>query len=76
MSPDLAALGRVVAVRREQTGWTLADLAAASGVSRATFSALEHGRQDVTVTRLLAVDRALRDRLRQAGVGCQPLLLW
>lgn len=59
VSDELVALGRRVAARREQRGWTLPDLAEQSGVSRSTLSAVEHGRQDVTVSRLSAIADAL-----------------
>ena len=60
---DLALLGRALRALREERALTASALAAASGVSAATISALEDGRLDPDFQLLLDL---------AAGIGVRP----
>lgn len=59
LQAQLAALGRVVRRRRRVVGLTLAELAAASGVSESTLKGWEAGRRNPSVRGFFALASAL-----------------
>ncbi len=52
-------LGAVLRRRREATGQSLAEVAAAARISAAYLSEVERGRKEISIERLLATSRAL-----------------
>ncbi len=60
VEPILEALGARVRGHRTSRGWTLRQLASASGVSERFLSDLEAGRANISVVRLCDVARALQ----------------
>lgn len=59
MSP-LERLGKTVAALRRERGWTQADLAERSKLTRGYIARVEIGRHDPSFTTLVALARALR----------------
>ncbi len=56
---SLVEFGRRVRELREQAGLTQAEVAAASGITRAALSTIEAGKRDLGVSRLAALAAAL-----------------
>ncbi len=65
----LASLGGRVQVERRRRGWSQAQLASQAGLDRTYVSAVERGRQNLTVGAVLKLAVALRVPLRQLLVG-------
>jgi transcriptional regulator with XRE-family HTH domain len=57
--PRYVSFGRAVAVRRENLGWTQADLASRVGMSRASIANIERGRQGVLLLHVYDLAEAL-----------------
>jgi ribosome-binding protein aMBF1 (putative translation factor) len=57
-------IGERITERRLRMGLSTVALAEKAGMSRATLSALEHGRQDVGLSKIVAVAVALKVRPR------------
>lgn len=57
--PRYVRFGRAVAVRRENLGWTQAELASRVGLSRASIANIERGRQGVLLLHVYDLAEAL-----------------
>lgn len=58
--PAIVAVGREIRARREQTGLSQEDFAAAVGLDRAYYSHVERGRYNVTLSVLFRIASGLR----------------
>lgn len=67
--PDPAALGRAIRAARKQHGLTLADCAAANGVSVRFVSELERGKPGASLGLALRIARSVGIQLRGEVAG-------
>ena len=66
---DAAALGRAIRDARKQHGLTLADCAAANGVSMRFLSELERGKQGASLGLALRIARSVGLQIRAEATG-------